>query len=426
MKTESYSYEHIGETMHVYSHSSGLKTYVIPKKGYLKKYATFGTYYGSINSEFIIPGEDSPVKVPDGIAHFLEHKLFEQKDGSIMDKFSALGARPNAYTGSNQTVYLFSCTDRFHENFQLLLDFVQNPYITDESVEKEKDIIEQEIRMYEDDPGWRSYFNLLGAFYSRNPVRIDIAGTVESIRQINREMLMKCYDTFYHPSNMVIMVVGDVDYQKVFEQVEQSIRHKESRGEIKRIFPEEPESLNKKYVEQKLAVSVPLFKMGFKDNRTGLKGAEALMQEVGVKILLEMIMGRSSSLYTRLYEEGLINNTFAFSFTNEENYAFSAFGGESPDPEKVRDIFVESMEELYRSGLDEKTFERIRKSSTGKFIRQWNSVERICDSFINAYFKGATIFDYFDVYDKITFEYVNELFSGHFNLDNLALSVIKP
>jgi hypothetical protein len=172
-----------------------------------KKYAAFATHYGSINNRFVVPGENEETSVPDGIAHFLEHKLFEQKDGSIMDKFSQLGSSPNAYTSFAQTVYLFSCTDKFDENFSLLLDFVQNPYLTDESVEKEKGIIAQEIKMYEDDPGWRVFFNLLEAFYKNNPVRIDIAGTVESIGKINKEVLYKCYNTFYHPSNMIIKVV---------------------------------------------------------------------------------------------------------------------------------------------------------------------------------------------------------------------------
>jgi predicted Zn-dependent peptidase len=426
MNTESISYSNIDETMHVYNHASGLKAYVIPKKGYSKSYATFGTHYGSINSEFIVPGEKEPFKVPDGIAHFLEHKLFEQKDGSVMDKFTALGASPNAYTSFNQTVFLFSCTEKFNECFQLLLNFVQNPYLTDESVEKEKDIISQEIRMYEDDPGWRAFFNLVRAFYTKNPIRLDIAGTIDSIREINREILLKCYRTFYHPSNMVVIVVGDVDYRKVFEQVENSIVAVSKPEDIMRIFPEENAGLNTSYTEQKLAVSVPLFQMGFRDNRTGLTGKDTLRQEVGTKLVLEMIMGKSSPLYTQLYNEGLINATFAFDYTLEENYAFSIFGGESPDPGKVREIISGAIEGIRKTGLDSRTFERIRKSSAGKFIRQWNSVERISYNFSNVYFKGANVFDYFDVYDKITFEYANEIFASHFNLENLALSVIKP
>lgn len=426
MKYETVYYEKVNEALHIYEHKSGLKAFVIPKKGYYKKYATFATHYGSIHNAFVIPGEKEPVHVPDGIAHFLEHKLFEQKDGSVMDKFSQLGSSPNAYTSFNQTVYLFSCTDRFDDNFRLLLDYVQNPYITEESVEKEKGIIGQEIRMYDDDAGWRVFFNLLKAFYSKNPVRIDIAGTVDSIAKINRDTLYQCYNTFYHPSNMVVLVVGEVDPDKVFEEVERGIRATSDIPEIQRIYPEEPTVIHQDYIEQKLAVATPLFQMGFRDPRLDTRGPDCLQHEVGVKLLLEMIMGRSSSLYDAMYGEGLINNTFEYDFTIEENYAFSMFGGESADPLAVRDRIVAEIGRLQENGLDNNRYERIRKAMFGRFLRQLNSVERISHSFISVYFKGVNIFDYLKVYDTITFEYVNRLFREHFNKDNLALSVVKP
>ncbi len=415
-------YKQVNETVHMYTHASGLKAFVVPKKGYLKKYATFATHYGSINKEFVIPGENEATGVPDGIAHFLEHKLFEQKDGSVMDKFSELGSSPNAYTGFSQTVYLFSCTDRF----RLLLDYVQNPYITEESVEKEKGIIGQEIRMYEDDPNWRVFFNLLDAFYANHPVKIDIAGTVESISKINRDVLYKCYNTFYHPSNMIVLVVGDVEPEEVFKQVEESLEFSNIKEEIKRIFPKEPKSLNKSYSEQSLQVSMPLFQAGFKDNRLEEKGIGYLKHEVAVKLLLEIIMGRSSKLYNQLYSEGLINSTFDFDCTIEENYAFSMFGGESSDPLKVKERIAAEIEEINKNGLDRNAYERVKKAATGRFIKQLNSVERISHTFISVYFKGVNIFDYSNVYDTITFEYVNDIFRTHFNLENMALSVIKP
>ncbi len=426
MDMKTIEYKNIDEVVYLYEHTSGLKAFVIPKKGYSKKYATFATHYGSINSEFVLPGEEKPIKVPDGIAHFLEHKLFEQKDGSVMDKFSALGSSPNAYTTFNQTVYLFSCTDKFDENFQLLLDFVQNPYITEESVEKEKGIIGQEIKMYEDDASWRAFFNLLGAFYTENPVKIDIAGTVESISKINREILYKCYNTFYNPSNMVILVVGDVNPNEVFAQVEKSIKTAEGAGEIKRIFPEEANRIHKEYVEQTLAVATPLFQMGFRDDRLPGKGIEALRQEIAVKLLLEMIVGRSSKLYNDMYAEGLINSTFDFDYTLEETYGFSMFGGESRDPLKVKERILAEIKSFAEKGLDQNSFERVRKAMQGRFVRQMNSIERISHLFMSVYFKGANLFDYLDVYDKITFEYVNEIFGSHFTMDKMALSVIKP
>ena len=426
MNIEKIEFDHIDETMYQYTHKSGLQAFVIPKKGYSKKYATFATHFGSINSEFIIPGTNQPLKVPDGVAHFLEHKLFDQKDGSVMDKFAKLGSNPNAYTGFNQTVYLFSCTELFQENFTLLLNYVQNPYITEESVEKEKGIIGQEIKMYEDNPNWRAFFNLLKAMYKQNPVRADIAGTIESIGRINKDTLYKCYNTFYDPSNMVILIVGDVDPVQAFEMVENGIVKEKGSGDIKRIFPKEESGINESFVEQALAVSLPLFQMGFKEIQFNPRGKYSLMYETAVKLLLNMIMGKSSELYDRLYTEGLINNTFETDYTIEENYAFSIFGGESQNPERVRSLISDEIRAIQARGLDETVYERIKKAMKGRFLKQLNSVEGISHMFIPAYFKSANMFDYYDVYDKISFKYVKDTFLRHFDLDRLVLSVVKP
>jgi len=426
MDIERIEYKSADEVLYGYTHKSGLKAFVIPKKGYSKKFATFSTHYGSIDNEFIIPGENSPTEVPDGIAHFLEHKLFEQKDGNVMDKFSELGASPNAYTGFNQTVYLFSCTDRFDENFRLLIHFVQNPWITDESVEKEKGIIGQEIKMYQDNPGWRAYFNLLKALYVNMPVRRDIAGTVESISKIDRELLYKCYNTFYHPSNMVLLVVGDVDYEKVFGMVEEGIKKTEPMPEIKRILTEEPARPGSNYIEQPLTVSIPIFNMGFKDSGYPTDGKEILKREVAVKILLEALAGKSSLFYNDMYNRGLINSTFEWDYSIEKKYSFSIMGGESPDPCKVRDEFLSLVESERTKGLDQETCIRIKKALKGRFLRKFNFPESISRTFISVFFKGVNIFDYSDVYDTITFDYLNDVFESHFRPENLAISIIKP
>ncbi len=425
MRYETLEFKKYDELMYRYEHSSGLNCIVIPKKGYYKKHATFSTHYGSVDNKFIIPGDSEPTKVPDGIAHFLEHKLFEQKDGSVMDKFAALGSRPNAFTSFNQTVYLFSCTDLFKENFELLLNFVQNPYITEESVEREKGIIGQEINMYRDDPGWRVTFNLLDAFYKKHPVKKDIAGSIESISKITRDTLYKCYETFYHPSNMVITVVGDVDREEVFEQVEKNIEAGESHGEIKRIYPEEGNDLHKAYVEQNMPVPTPLFYMGFKDGNYRLEGPEIIKYELAVKLLISMMIGRSSELYGELYDRGLINSSFDSDFSIENSYAYSMLGGESVNPRAVQESLVKEIKKLRNDGLKSETFDRLLKASKGRFLRQMNSVESISRSFINLYFKGVTLFDYLEVYDKINFDYITEVFEKHFNIDLMALSVVK-
>jgi len=425
MKFETMEYKKYNETIYKYEHSSGLKCIVVPKKGYYKKHATFSTQYGSVDNEFIIPGEKTKTIVPDGIAHFLEHKLFEQKDGSVMDKFAALGSRPNAFTSFNQTVYLFSCTDLFRENFDLLLNFVQNPYITEESVEREKGIIGQEINMYRDDPGWRVTFNLLDAFYEKHPVKFDIAGSIESISKITKDTLYKCYETFYHPSNMVVTVVGDVDHIQVFEQIEKNIKSTPKTSEIERIFPTESDSINKKYVEQNMPVSTPLFYTGFKDNNFVLEGLEILKYELAVKLLMSMIIGKSSELYTKLYDKGLINSTFETDFSIEKSYAYSMLGGESVNPEAVKDSITKEIRKLRDNGLDPQIFDRLLKASKGRFLRQMNSVESISRTFINLYFKGVTMFDYLGVYDTISFDYITDVFEKHFDLERMALSVVK-
>lgn len=426
MNIRKIDYPSINETLYEYTHPCGLKVYVLPKKGYYKKFAAFGTNYGSIDSDFVVPGEKESLKVPDGIAHFLEHKLFEQKDGNVMDKYAALGASPNAFTSFNQTVYLFSCTEKFNECFELLLDYVQNPFITEESVEREKGIIGQEIKMYEDDPNWRVYFNLLSALFNEHPVKKDIAGTVETISHINRDILYKCFNTFYHPSNMVIVVGGDIDHEEVFKSVDRLIAAKTPIAKIERNYPVEKPEIAKNYVEQSMVVSIPLFYLGYKDIACPGIGSEALQREVAMKILLEMFFGKSSDIYDNLYKSGLVNSSFGCDYTIEPDYAYSMIGGESPDPEEVKRIIVEKLEELKKNGLDKVNFDRIKKMMKGRFVRSLNSVEKACRGFLSTYFNGVNVFDYYEIYDTIDFEYTMKVFVEHFDSQRLSLSVIKP
>jgi predicted Zn-dependent peptidase len=408
----------------MHEHKSGLKAFVIPKKGYNKVYATFATDYGSIDNTFISPGDKEQTRVPDGIAHFLEHKLFEQEDGSVMDKFSKLGSVPNAYTSFTQTVYLFSCTGVFEENFKLLLNYVQHPYLTDENVEKEKGIIAQEIKMYQDNADWRVFFNLLGALYEKHPTKIDIAGTVESISQIDKAALSKCYDTFYHPSNMIVVVVGDVNDEAVFKMIDEGITAKENPGEIKRIYPDEPNTHFKEKVEKNLAVAIPQFLMGVKDN-SAVSGYELLKRKVSLEIILSILMGRSSLLYNQLYDEGLINQSFSTEAILEKSFGYTVWGGQSNDPAQVAGRIQEAIEKIHREGLDQKNFDRIRKAHEGRFIRGLNSPENISHSFIPLYFKGVNFFEQTKVYKELTIQDVQKVFSEHFSMTP-ALSVIWP
>jgi len=290
--------------------SNGLKIFYMPKSGYTKQYAMFATNFGSNELKFKINKEDSAYEVPEGIAHFLEHKMFEEPEGNAFDKFAARGSNVNAYTNFNITAYYFTSTDHFYENLNDLISFVQSPHFTEENVQKEKGIIEQEINMYDDNPEWKVYFNLLKTMYKEHPVKNEIAGTVDSIYKITKDDLYNCYNTFYHPSNMAVFVVGDLDKQKVFETIEKYFKDNSKNKHpinIHRYYPEESTSVNKPLIEEVMSVSTPLFYIGYKDVDLNIKGRKLLEKEVELRLLLDILFGKSSELFEKLYDKGLID-----------------------------------------------------------------------------------------------------------------------
>ena len=329
MDTKIYNNEKIKEKIYYKEMESGLKVYFIPKEGYTKQYAIFATDYGSVDNLFTPLDEKETIEVPEGIAHFLEHKLFEEPNQNIFDKFSKLGANVNAYTNFDQTAYLFSSTENFYESLETLINFVQNPHFTDENVEKEKGIIEQEINMYKDNAGWRVFFNCLTGMYHEHPVKIDIAGTVDSIQDINKELLYKAYNTFYNPTNMVLCIVGDLSFNEIIKVVDGSERkdYKEV-AEINRVFPEEPKSVKQKFIEEEMMTSNPIFYIGYKDNDCGLTGEAELKKDVITNIILDMLFSSSSIFYNELYEEGLIDSRCGAYFTGKTTYVHSLIVGE--------------------------------------------------------------------------------------------------
>lgn len=414
-----------GETLYCKKHKSGLSIYIMPRKDYSTNYAIFATRYGSVDSKFVVPGEDDVTAVPDGIAHYLEHKMFDQPDGSnIFDRFAAFGGNANAFTSFNMTGYLFSCTDFFNENLKTLMDYVQTPYFTKESVQKEQGIIGQEIKMYDDNAPWRVFFNLLGCLYSNHPVKLDIAGTVESISHIDESLLYRCYNTFYNLSNMAIFVTGDIDPEETLAVIEGGIKKNEPfEEEIKRIYPDEPQAVSKQYAEQKISVAKPLFMIGWKDSDVGYGGEKLLKKEIEMDILTEMLFGKSTALYNRLYGEGLINNTFSAEFNPQIAYGFTAIEGESSDPKKVYD---EIISELEKTELSKDDFDRIKKVVWGDFIRSFNDIESYAHTFITEAFTDCDYFDYPRVFESVTFEDVKARFESHFRKELSALSVINP
>ncbi|MBY2656663.1 insulinase family protein, partial [Clostridioides difficile] len=376
---------------------NGLDVYFMPKRGFMKKYAILATNYGSNDLEFVPIGEDKKIRVNEGIAHFLEHKMFEQPDGGdAFDKFSKLGVNANAFTNFTMTAYLFSATENFYESLEHLIDYVQTPYFTDENVEKEKGIIAQEIKMYNDDPDWNVYFNCLKAMYVNYPARIDIAGTVDSIYKITKEELYKCYNTFYNPGNMALFVVGDLDVEKVIDVTKKSNNYKVDRlsKSIERFYPEEPESVKEKEVIEKFPISMPMFNIGFKDSNVGLKGKELLCKEIVTDILVGMLFKKGSKLYEDLYMQGLINENFGAGFSSQVDYAFSIIAGDSKEPKKVKEIILDYIEKSKKEGLSKEEFERTKKKKIGSFIKCFDSINFIGNSFISYVFKDINLLDY--------------------------------
>lgn len=414
------------EELYQFELKNGVKVYYFPKKGFTKKYAIFTTNYGSVDNKFIPINEEEPVSLPEGIAHFLEHKLFEEPEENIFQQFALGGAYVNAYTNFNQTSYLFYSTDNFYENLKLLVRFVQNPYLTDENVEKEKGIISQEIQMYLDNPSWVVFFNCLRAMYHNNPVRIDIAGSTESINEISKEDLMKAYNTFYNPKNMVLFVVGDLDIDMIKKSLEESEKdYKDNLEEIVRIKESEPKEIKEKIVEANMLTSKPLFYIGFKDTDVNLSGKDLVKKDIITNIILDMIFSESSEFYNELYSEGIIDTNFGAYYTGHKTYGHSLVVGQSDDPHLIYKRIKEMLGQ-YEKYISNEAFERIKKKEIGHFLMGFNSIEFIANNLTELYFQDFLLIDYLDVLKEIKFEDVLLRFKDHFKEDMSVISIIWP
>ena len=418
MKKEYFESE-IGEAYVKATLDNGLKIYILEKPQYKSSYALFGTKYGSIDTIFSVNGKETAV--PEGIAHFLEHKLFESEDGDAFTKYAKTGAYANAFTSFDKTCYLFSCSDRFYENLEILLNFVQSPYFTEATVNKEQGIIGQEIRMYDDSPAWRVMFNMLMAMYHNNPVRIDIAGTVESIAKIDYNLLYDCYNTFYNPSNMFICIAGNVDADACLKQIKSSIKPSEPH-EIIRIKPEEPETVVKNYTEQALEVAQPMFCFGFKENTSE---EISLKDKIITSLLLNIISGDASPLYKELINKGLINDEFENEHFCGDGYSALIFEGESSDPKSVADAIKAEVERLKTDGINKKLFNAVRSGMYGSAIRLFNNVESIAMQLVECAMSDCGLFDEIKYLKAVTLEDVQKKLL-QLDCDNTVLSVINP
>ena len=413
----------VKEKMYIEKMKNGLTVIIVPKENTNKKYAIIGTHFGSIDNEFIIPGEEKNTKIPDGVAHFLEHKMFEQENGkNSLDVLSNLGVDANAYTTNDYTAYLIEGTNNFEEAFKELMNYVQHPYVTDENVKKEQGIIAQEINMYQDDPGTQVYMGALKCMYNNNPINIDIAGSVESISNINKEILYNCYNTFYNPSNMWLVLCGNFEPESTIKMVEENLIEKEQQGEIKRIYPEEKPEIKEKEAENTMNISQPIFVIGIKENADKVASAKKILT---VEILLEILLGKSSELYKKLYENKdlIILPDFEYEFSQE--YSHIIISGQAKDPKKILSEIQKQIEKYENEGINEEEFERIKKKMYGEYVMQYNDVDIIARNVLADYFKGIQPFEFIEEFKTLNLEYANKIFKEVIKKENMVISIVK-
>ncbi|MDR3313670.1 MAG: insulinase family protein [Oscillospiraceae bacterium] len=400
----------------------GLELQVLPKLGYSTAYALFSTKYGSIDTAIVYP-DGSEFTLPEGTAHFLEHKLFESEDLDAFARFAKTGASANAFTGFNKTAYEFSCSEHFAENLEILLDFVQSPYFTQATVEKEQGIIGQEIRMYLDVPSWRIFFELLRLLYSTHPVRIEIAGTEESIAEISAEMLHECYRRFYHPANMILAVAGNVTKEEVGEIAARLLKPAQGApAQRRKMVDDAPPA--QALTRLQMPVAAPRFLLGWKEPTAGEEPCERAY--LLAELCLEALAGETSPLYERLLNEGMINPGFGWEFLSGPGYAASLLGGESKKPEEAAEIIRQALADAVQNGLDPAAFEQARRKAYGRQVMLCNDIDTLAGNLTDAYFSGETIFEKAALLRTLTPADANERLKHLFRPGFAALAIVEP
>ena len=420
-------YKTINETLYHQQMANGLNVYLLKKDGFSKTYGLFATNFGSVDTTFVPLGQEEMIKVSDGIAHFLEHKMFEMEDGDASDKFSMLGASTNAFTSSNRTAYLFSTGSHEVECTELLLDFVQDLYLTEENVEKEKGIIAQEIKMYDDDPDWQNYFGAIQNLYHDHPFAIDIAGTVESVYATTKNELELCYKTFYHPSNMVLFVCGQIDPESLMKVIEanQAKKNFANPKEIQRLKVDEPESIKNKETIQKMDVFMPKVTMAIKVTDIPTNPKQRELREMAYQIILDYLFSKSSPIYNEWISKEWINDTFGGYYIQERDYACIQFGGDTMHVDELKEALIKLVKELPHLTLPQDDFERLKRKMMGSIVMSFNSIETIANHFIRHYFEGSSSFDLIDILNELSYEDVLNTLEI-FSLDKATFHIVLP
>ncbi len=419
-----YSYPDLDETLYRETLPSGLQIAVVPRRGFAKKIAYLVTNYGSIHTEFTLDGEK--YTVPAGVAHYLEHKMFELPGGrDVTGEFAALGASVNAFTSYDMTAYYFSCTQSFDAALRLLLEFVSTPYFTRESVERERGIIQQEIDMNLDAPDSVIFDSLMEIMYRNHPVRVPILGTGASIREITPEILETCHRAFYHPGNMLLCVVGDVDPESVADAA-RAVLPDVPRPDVRRVCRwEESPTPVEQLTERSMEVAMPTFSLAFKC-APAAPGDEAIRQEMIADLAAEALFGESSALYLRLYEQGLIDSSFGGGFETLEDCAMLCASGDSDRPLAVRDAILAEAVRLTRDGIAQPEFLRMKRSALGRRIRALDSMDGTCFRICAYHFSGFDYFRFPELYRDIGAADVLAFIAQTVTQEKCAISVITP
>ncbi|UOQ93279.1 insulinase family protein [Halobacillus shinanisalinarum] len=425
---DALTYKQLNETVYQETMDNGLKVFLLSKPEMAKTFGIFTTNYGSIDQTFTPIGKDEKVTVPEGIAHFLEHKLFEKEDRDVFQDFTKQGASANAFTSFTKTAYLFSATSQIEKNVETLLDFVQDPYFSEESVEKEKGIISQEIRMYDDQPDWRSFFGTIQSLYHKHPVKVDIAGTVDSIQDITKDDLYTCYETFYHPSNMVLFVAGNIDPEKMMDQIRTNQNSKEFKQipTIERSYPDEPVAVAKTEGSITMPVTTAKAMIGVKEDVSSLTGEELLRAELLSGMILDFYFSKSGAFYEQLYKEDLIDASFQYETELDRQFGFTILGGDSRKPDELVKRVKEMLHQLREERISEEDFKRMKRKKIGQFMRALNSLEFIANQFTHYHTLGVDLFNVLPVIESLTTEDVDHYVENWIKDECISVFQVKP
>ncbi|MBE6984450.1 MAG: insulinase family protein [Ruminococcaceae bacterium] len=413
----------LGESCYEEVLPNGMLLRIVPKRGFAKKYAFLAVNFGAIDTSFTLDG--TKYRVPDGIAHYLEHKMFDLPEENAMNLFAAHGASPNAFTSYGITAYYFSCTQDFEENLRTLLSMVLTPYFTEKSVEKERGIIAQEIRMYEDSADSRVYEDLFENMFAEHPIRVPIAGTVESIGEITAQMLYDCYNAFYQPANMMLCIAADVDQERICELVKE-LTPQEAKGVPVRDYGAKEEMRCVRPRSQRtMTVSMPAFSVGFKCESVE-EGEEVMREEIIGDIAAEILCGESSALYSQLYESGLIDAGFSAGFEGMKGASLLSAGGDSKDPNAVYQAILKEAERISKEGFELSQFERLKKSALGRRTRDLDGFESVCYRNCAYYFDGMDYYRFPEIYASVTPEAVQGFITRVVREERATMAIILP